>query len=134
MRFVSQPAEDTCARPLRPRFGSVDARLRRDYSKSMLIRVPAIVMLAICLLAQPMAFAQPGLVDPAASAAGALGRELQTDLVPSARTAPRLSSDEAAREIQRRHGGRILSVQPDGLGYRVKVLKNGEVRIYQINP
>ncbi|HEX4895821.1 MAG TPA: hypothetical protein VFV11_05765 [Solimonas sp.] len=45
-----------------------------------------------------------------------------------------LSPEDAAREVQRRHGGRILAVQPDGAGYRVRVLKNGEVRIYQINP
>lgn len=42
--------------------------------------------------------------------------------------------DKAAREIQRRHGGRVLAVQPDGAGYRVKMLKDGEVRIYQVNP
>ncbi len=54
-----------------------------------------------------------------------------TDLVP---TRPRLSPEEAAREIQQRHGGRVLSVQADGRGYRVKMLKGGEVRIYQINP
>jgi hypothetical protein len=46
----------------------------------------------------------------------------------------RLTSDGAAREIQKRHGGRVLSVHADGAGYRVKMLKNGEVRIYQINP
>lgn len=45
-----------------------------------------------------------------------------------------LSPDEAAREIQSRHGGRVLSVQPDGSGYRVKMLKDGEVRIYQVSP
>lgn len=45
-----------------------------------------------------------------------------------------LSPDQAAREIQSRHGGRVLSVQPDGAGYRVKTLKDGEVRIYQVNP
>lgn len=45
-----------------------------------------------------------------------------------------LTADDAAREIQKRHGGRVLSVQSDGAGYRVKMLKNGEVRIYQINP
>ncbi|HEY0975634.1 MAG TPA: hypothetical protein VGE57_14170 [Solimonas sp.] len=47
---------------------------------------------------------------------------------------PRLGPEEAAREIQRRHGGRVLSVQSDGAGYRVKMLKSGEVRIFQINP
>ncbi|WP_043113462.1 hypothetical protein [Solimonas soli] len=47
---------------------------------------------------------------------------------------PALTPDDAAREIQRRHGGRVLAVQPDGAGYRVKMLKDGEVRIYQVNP
>ncbi|MES0874270.1 PepSY domain-containing protein [Sinimarinibacterium thermocellulolyticum] len=48
---------------------------------------------------------------------------------------PRLSPADAAREVQRRHGGRVLSVQErrDG-GYRVKILKDGEVRIYEITP
>lgn len=48
--------------------------------------------------------------------------------------APALSPDRAAREIERRHGGRVLAVQPDGVGYRVKMLKDGEVRIYQVSP
>jgi hypothetical protein len=47
---------------------------------------------------------------------------------------PAFTPDDAAREIQRRHGGRVLAVQPDGVGYRVKTLKDGEVRIYQVNP
>lgn len=47
---------------------------------------------------------------------------------------PMLSPDAAARAIQNRHGGRVLAVQPDGDGYRVKMLKDGEVRIYQVNP
>lgn len=42
--------------------------------------------------------------------------------------------DAAAREIQRMHGGRVLAVQADGAGYRVKMLKDGEVRIYQVDP
>lgn len=50
------------------------------------------------------------------------------------RNAPGLSPDRAAREIERRHGGRVLGVQADGSGYRVKMLKDGEVRIYQVGP
>lgn len=50
------------------------------------------------------------------------------------RSPPGLSADRAAREIERRHGGRVLGVQPDGGGYRVKMLKDGEVRIYQVGP
>jgi len=41
----------------------------------------------------------------------------------------------AARRAQQRNGGgRVLSVDPEGAGYRVKVLKDGEVRIYQVIP
>ena len=47
---------------------------------------------------------------------------------------PLMTPSEAARQVQRRHGGRVLSVQPDGAGYRVKVLKDGEVRIFQVQP
>ncbi|MGQ0587662.1 MAG: hypothetical protein ACT4PK_10755 [Gammaproteobacteria bacterium] len=42
---------------------------------------------------------------------------------------------EAARRAQRLNGGgRVLSVEPDGRGYRVKVLKDGEVRVHHIEP
>ncbi|WP_370309459.1 PepSY domain-containing protein [Sinimarinibacterium flocculans] len=48
---------------------------------------------------------------------------------------PRLSATDAARQVQRRYGGRVLSVQEENNGgYRVKVLKDGEVRIYKIHP
>lgn len=48
--------------------------------------------------------------------------------------ATNFTPDAAAREIQRMHGGRVLAVQADGAGYRVKMLKDGEVRIYQVDP
>ena len=39
-------------------------------------------------------------------------------------------NDEAARRAQQQNGGgRILSVEPAEGGHRVKVLKNGEVRV-----
>jgi len=60
-----------------------------------------------------------------------LGGGIANDFVPGR---SRMSPEQAAREIQRQHGGRVLSVQADGNGYRVKMLKDGEVRIYQINP
>ncbi|HUR40106.1 MAG TPA: hypothetical protein VM240_02960 [Verrucomicrobiae bacterium] len=42
-------------------------------------------------------------------------------------------SAAAAREAQQRNGGgRVLSVEPDGGGYRVKVLKDGEVRTHRV--
>lgn len=40
---------------------------------------------------------------------------------------------DAARRAQRANGGgRVLSVEPEGSGYRVKVLKDGEVRVHHI--
>ena len=40
---------------------------------------------------------------------------------------------EAARRAQQRNGGgRVLSVEPDGSGHRVKVLKDGEVRVLHV--
>ena len=42
-------------------------------------------------------------------------------------------SAEAARRAQQLNGGgRVLSVEPAGAGHRVKVLKDGEVRVLQI--
>lgn len=49
--------------------------------------------------------------------------------------APRGRGDPAAaaREaLARNGGGRVLSVEPEGSGYRVKVLKNGEVRTHHV--
>ena len=42
-------------------------------------------------------------------------------------------AETAARIAQQQNGGgRVLSVNPDGNGYRVKLLKDGEVRSYFI--
>ena len=42
-------------------------------------------------------------------------------------------SAEAALRAQRLNGGgRVLSVEPDRAGYRVKVLKDGEVRVHHV--
>lgn len=88
--------------------------------------------LAVVCAPQPVAAEQDGLlqrrlVDPGM-------------IVPRMTPSPRfresqLSATDAARQVQRRYGGRVLSVQEDvGGGYRVKVLKDGEVRIYKIHP
>jgi hypothetical protein len=42
------------------------------------------------------------------------------------------SADAARRALQRNGGGRVLSVEPQGGGYRVKVIKDGEVRLHEI--
>jgi hypothetical protein len=41
---------------------------------------------------------------------------------------PGMSAENAALQAQRRYGGRVLAVRPEGQGYRVKLLKDGEVR------
>ena len=42
-------------------------------------------------------------------------------------------SDEPARRAQQQNGGgRVLSVQPSEGGHRVKLLKDGEVRVYNV--
>jgi hypothetical protein len=42
-------------------------------------------------------------------------------------------SAQAARKAQAANGGgRVLSVEPEGTGYRVKVLKDGEVRTHHV--
>lgn len=43
------------------------------------------------------------------------------------------SGDAARRAQQRNGGGRVLSVDPEGAGYRVKVLKDGEVRTHHVD-
>ena len=42
------------------------------------------------------------------------------------------SADAARRAQQQNGGGRVLSVDPEGNGYRVKVLKDGEVRTHHV--
>jgi len=41
-----------------------------------------------------------------------------------------MTPNEAASQAQRNHGGgRVLSVEPTGNGYRVKLLQHGDVNI-----
>jgi hypothetical protein len=42
------------------------------------------------------------------------------------------SADAARQALQRNGGGRVLSVEPQDSGYRVKVIKDGEVRLHDI--
>ena len=42
------------------------------------------------------------------------------------------SAEAAQRAQQRNGGGRVLSVEPENAGYRVKVLKDGEVRVHHV--
>ena len=46
-----------------------------------------------------------------------------------------MSMREAANRAQKKHGGRVLAIDQDGFGgYRVKLLKNGEVRTVHVSP
>jgi hypothetical protein len=56
-------------------------------------------------------------------------RDDRRDERPQRRDTP---ADAARRAQMRNGGGRVLSVEPEGNGYRVKVLKDGVVRIYII--
>lgn len=40
---------------------------------------------------------------------------------------------EAAREARERYGGKVLAVSRDGDGYRVKLIKQGNVRVVRID-
>ncbi len=91
-------------------------------------------LLACCLLLSVPAEAQgkldlpDRLVDPLAATAQPDPRAGRK------RGHPSLSSADAARQVQSLYGGRVLAVQQDSNGYRVKVLKDGEVRIYSVSP
>jgi hypothetical protein len=100
---------------------------------SSMLRMITVLCLSAAGLMPGLAQAEPESLLP--------GRPLDPGLVAPRGMSPQLRQREplmtpsaAAREVQRRHGGRVLSVQPDGAGYRVKVLKDGEVRIFQVQP
>ena len=59
---------------------------------------------------------------------------LPSGWVPQARESEnRRSPQEAARRAQEMNGGgRVLAVEPAGNGYRVKLLKDGEVRVVYV--
>jgi len=95
------------------------------------------VLAMIVIAASLLATSQPAVADR--RGAGLLG--LDTQLLNPGREArdrdeqPRggLSPNEAARRAQRENGGgRVLSVEPSGDGYRVKLLRDGEVRIVHV--
>ena len=44
-----------------------------------------------------------------------------------------MSREQAANIVRERDGGRILDIRPRGDGYRVKTLRNGRVRVYEID-
>lgn len=60
--------------------------------------------------------------------------QLESTFAPqAAQRGDRLSSHEAARRAQQQNGGgRVLGVDAVPNGYRVKIVKDGEVRLYLI--
>eukprot|EP00611_Tribonema_gayanum_P022519 TRINITY_DN4528_c0_g1_i2.p1 TRINITY_DN4528_c0_g1~~TRINITY_DN4528_c0_g1_i2.p1 ORF type:complete len:100 (+),score=25.46 TRINITY_DN4528_c0_g1_i2:333-632(+) len=95
------------------------------------------VLAMIVIAASLLATSQPASADRRGS--GLLG--LDTQLLNPGREArdrderPRdgMSPNEAAKRAQRENGGgRVLSVEPSGDGYRVKLLRDGEVRIVHV--
>ena len=44
-----------------------------------------------------------------------------------------ISREQAANIVRQRNGGRILDIRPRGNGYQVKTLRNGRVRVHEVN-
>lgn len=88
-------------------------------------------VLLLCLVLSAGLFTQP-------ADARWRNRQQQQDQPEGLRDARGDRSDrsaEAARQAQAANGGgRVLSVEPEGAGYRVKVLKDGEVRTHHVEP
>jgi len=94
------------------------------------------VLAMIVIAASLLATSQPASAD---RRSGTLG--LDTQFLNPGREArdrdapPRggMSPNEAAKRAQRENGGgRVLSVEQSGDGYRVKLLRDGEVRIVHV--
>lgn len=89
------------------------------------------------LIAAVLGVAVFALLVPRADAAPPQGRwseKPRADQGPVASGSAAFSPQDAARRAQIAHGGKVLAVKADGPGYRVKLLKNGEVRTVYIGP
>jgi hypothetical protein len=74
---------------------------------------------------------RPVRIEPAARATQAPPSRAST---PSAPAVDSLTTGEAGRRAQQLNGGgRILSVDTQDQGYRVKLLKDGEVRVINVS-
>lgn len=65
-------------------------------------------------------------------------RLAQSNLIPRlgddrSRGRPDKTPAEAAREARERYGGKVLAVNRDGDGYRVKLIKQGNIRVVRID-
>lgn len=54
---------------------------------------------------------------------------LPNEYAPGATAQSRISMEEAIARVQQRTGGRVLDARDQGDAYRLKVLRDGEVRI-----
>lgn len=95
-------------------------------------------LLLVCACASAGLLTQPADARPRERGNHQEQQEQQEQREPrrDAREAPRPRRDHsaaAARRAQERNGGgRVLSVDPESDGYRVKVLKDGEVRTHHV--
>lgn len=94
----------------------------------MILRALLLALALSGLVTSPGAFAR----DKHRNEGG--GGLFGADMMPPAglvdRRAPRLSAGDAARQAQKQYGGgKVLSVDPSGNGYRVKLLRDGDVRV-----
>lgn len=90
----------------------------------------------IVIAAGLLAASQPAMADRRGGVLGLdtqllnPGREMRERDEPSRGG---LSPNEAAKRAQRENGGgRVLAVEPSGNGYRVKLLRDGEVRVVYV--
>lgn len=92
--------------------------------------------LLLCAVASAGLLAQPADARPRERAAAQQEQreERQEQRIERREERPRGNPSAAARRAQERNGGgRVLSVDPEGDGYRVKVLKDGEVRTHHVS-
>lgn len=98
------------------------------------------VLALLGTIASPAGAQRSGLVGEEGARPDALIQRPAIDSPPegaaqaheSARTAQHLSRAQAAAQARELHGGRVLSVRWTGHDYRVKLLRQGEVRIVRI--
>lgn len=92
-------------------------------------RIAFVLLLCLGLASVPAAHARMRdlLGMPAPS-------DLRSDALIDRRSKPTLTPAQAANEAQKRYGGgKVLSVDPAGDGYRVKLLRDGDVRVVFIS-
>ncbi len=84
----------------------------------------------LTIVAGGLALSEPALAkDRGFFGAGIEGQGREASLV-DRRASSRMTAAQAAREAQHRYGGgKVLSVDPAGDGFHVKLLRDGDVRV-----